>query len=70
MSQYEYNQLVEELRNIREIQSQYLQPLHDQLVELQKQTQDAYTKYSDKKMDWQNMHNCKEQLSKLIKKLR
>lgn len=70
MSQYEYNQLVEELKSISEIQSQYLQPLHDQLVELQKQTQEAYTKYSDKKLDWQNMHNCKEQLSKLIKQLR
>lgn len=69
MSQYEYNQLVDELNNITNIQSQALKPLHDKLVELQTETQDAYKEYSDEKMDWQKMNNCKGQLSKLIKQL-
>ena len=70
MSQYEYNQLVNELNSIIEIQSQHLEPLHGQLVDVQTEMQDAYKEYSDKKMDWQNMHNCKKKLLKLIKELR
>lgn len=70
MSEVEYNSLVSVLDTICDDRVSELCQLYDEQMDAQREAQQAYSNYIDEKFDWQKMNTCKEQLSKLIKKLR